>query len=177
MTEEWRAIALCPTYEVSDLGRIRRTHTGRVLRTWICVTTGYQQIMLADRKKHSVHRLVALAFIPDIEGKPWVNHKNGDRADARASNLEWVTPSENQLDRYARGLPGTSLGKFSGEHPTSKAIVATDMKTCQTFFYEAGMDAVREGYDSSCISRCCAGQNAYHKGRYWRFAEPVQEAA
>lgn len=50
------------------------------------------------------HRVVALCFIPKIEGKDFVNHKNGNKYDNRASNLEWVNRSENQLHAYELGL-------------------------------------------------------------------------
>jgi len=50
------------------------------------------------------HRIVALCYIPKIEGKDFVNHKNGDKYDNRASNLEWCDRSENQLHAYKLGL-------------------------------------------------------------------------
>ena len=50
------------------------------------------------------HRIVALCYIPKIEGKDFVNHKNGDKYDNRANNLEWCNRSENQLHAYKLGL-------------------------------------------------------------------------
>lgn len=60
---------------------------------------GYYQIRLYDEhgqfKLHYLHRLVADAFLYNPEHKPQINHKNEDRGDNRAKNLEWVTQSEN----------------------------------------------------------------------------------
>ena len=64
---------------------------------------GYMSVCLCKdsiRKNYSVHRLVAKAFIPNYSRKPEVNHINGDRADNRVENLEWVTRSENEIHAY-----------------------------------------------------------------------------
>ena len=60
---------------------------------------GYMQIQITrddgKRKLMSVHRLVALTFIPKVKGKDYINHKNGIKNDNRVENLEWCTASEN----------------------------------------------------------------------------------
>jgi len=59
---------------------------------------GYARVSLFKNgvgKKHSVHRLVAIAFIDNIENKPDVNHKDGNKLNNNVNNLEWVTKSEN----------------------------------------------------------------------------------
>lgn len=61
---------------------------------------GYYWVCLGRDNKKSIHTLVALAFIPNPEGKPWVNHKNRIRTDNHIDNLEWVTPYENTVHHY-----------------------------------------------------------------------------
>lgn len=46
-------------------------------------------------KSYTVHRLVALAFIPNPDSKPHINHIDNNRYNNRADNLEWVTQKEN----------------------------------------------------------------------------------
>ena len=55
---------------------------------------GYR-IVEIDDKKYRVHRLIAEAFIPNPENKPYVDHINRNKADNRVVNLRWVTPKEN----------------------------------------------------------------------------------
>ena len=69
--------------------------------------TGYLMVSLWKNNKwvnHYVHRVVAQAFIPNLHNKPEVNHKDSNRLNPKASNLEWVTRAENALHGYREGL-------------------------------------------------------------------------
>lgn len=66
-------------------------------------SNGYLTVSLSG-KIVGVHRLVADAFIPNPENKPQVNHKNADKTDNNADNLEWCTASENSRHAVAMGL-------------------------------------------------------------------------
>ena len=111
-------------YEVSDAGEVRSRGGWRKFgaRERYCVphvlkpavhSRGYLVVSLrvpGDRRTHKayVHRLVAAAFLPAVEGAE-VNHRNGDKKDNRAENLEWITRSENA--RHKVCVLGSGLGE------------------------------------------------------------------
>lgn len=76
---------------------------------------GYCCVHLHNKKFNkqlTVHRLVAMAFIPNPKNKPQVNHINGDKSDNSVENLEWCTPSENLDHAYRTGLKKPSGGEL-----------------------------------------------------------------
>lgn len=131
MKEIWKPIpGMESIYEASSLGKIRslsrqirssygasRMIKGRVL---VPILSGhrYQRVTIAIQgvhRGHRVHRLVAEAFIPNPEALPEVNHKNGDKLDNRATNLEWCTRSSNNNHAIKMGLKPPVLGSQHGQ--------------------------------------------------------------
>lgn len=121
MREVWKDIpGFEGKYQVSNLGRVKSLarirwkrgfayqYPERILKP-IYNPNGYAKVSLhyeGRATQVSIHRLVADVFIPNPEEKAQVNHKNGDRADNRAENLEWMTPLENTRHSiYVLGHP------------------------------------------------------------------------
>jgi hypothetical protein len=102
-------------YSVSTLGNICNNNTGRIL-IGTPNNNGYLTVNLYN-KSYSVHRLVAIAFIPNPEDKPTVNHKtiNGitNKQDNRASSLEWATHREQNLHASDNGLASIGEDRFN----------------------------------------------------------------
>lgn len=68
---------------------------------------GYETVVLTKdgiRKNYTIHKLVALAFIPNPENKKTVNHKDGNKLNNNVSNLEWATEKENQNHKWKNGF-------------------------------------------------------------------------
>lgn len=90
-------------YSITDKGEVFNRN-GNKMKCHIR-GSGYNYVMLSingDKKFVRLCRLVAENFIPNPNNLPVVNHKNAVRTDDRASNLEWVTYSDNNSDRYVR---------------------------------------------------------------------------
>lgn len=95
-----------PNYRVNEVGQIKSIKKKIILKTSLD-SGGYLGISLwkdNSSKRVRIHSLVAKAFIPKIEGKDWINHKNGIKTDNRVENLEWCTPRENIIHALNSGL-------------------------------------------------------------------------
>lgn len=122
--EIWKTIEEATNYEVSNYGNVRNSKTGYILKGRIS-KSGYFQVSIAEKesghfKNQYIHRLVAIYFINNPEGKREVNHKDGNKLNNKVENLEWVTSSENQKHRQkVLGKRKTSqrrVGRFDKDH-------------------------------------------------------------
>ena len=90
MNEIWKDCPHSPNYLISNRGRVFDLTTHRIVKIWQN-NEGYQLVQLRNNtnRNEKIHRLVALAFIPNPQGYCKVEHKNGIKNDNRVSNLEW----------------------------------------------------------------------------------------
>ena len=104
-------------YKACSNGTIVSVKNGKVKELSILNRgLGYKSVNLCisnKAKSYSVHRLIAEAFIPNIENKPTVNHKDGDKANNSVDNLEWATYSENNKHAHDSKLNIAKKGEES----------------------------------------------------------------
>ena len=171
-------------YEVSSYGRIKSISGPNAgnLRTLQKDTKGYAFLMLyaagMKPKNARVHQLVAKAFIPNPDGKPQVNHKDGIRDRNIVTNLEWSTNSENNLHSFrelGRKRPQSFLGRTGEKHHASTPVVATSIETGEKKTFDSMASARRAGFDSSSVWQCCKGRLKTHKGHLWSYLEANQQ--
>ena len=109
--EEWRNISEFPNYQVSNIGRVRNSITGRINNLY-SNKVGYIFVTFRKNKRGFscfVHRLVATAFIENPLRKPCVDHINRSKNDNTINNLRWSTRSENQANIGKRSNTSSSF--------------------------------------------------------------------
>lgn len=158
--EEWKiANNSGGNYEVSSLGRIRNKNTGKILKSGMG-KNGYCKVTFAYgiNKCFLVHRLVAKAFIENTNNFPVVNHKDENRTNNRASNLEWcttqynVTYGEGGLARNHKIIQRKKDGSFVREWDSLKEAAET------------------LGIKYQGISRVCRGERKSSRGFLWEYS-------
>jgi hypothetical protein len=130
---------------------------------------GYSTIKLTDGEKaktYRVHCLVAKHFVNGFAPDLQVNHKNCDKSDNRAVNLEWVSPKENIAHAIINGR------RKNCGFPV-RPVVGAHKETCEIIKFESISEAARaSGGTPQAIHQCCNGLNRRksHKGYVWRYA-------
>lgn len=165
-----------PNHTITDDGKVfslNYMHTGKKKEMKQRKgKNGYFDVFLynkvSKRKIFMIHRLVALAFIPNPYNLPQVNHKDENKQNNNVSNLEWCSKSyninygtrnerccEKQLNRKDQSKPVkqfTKDGVFIKEYPSMMEVER------------------QNGYINSYISSCCKGRRKSAYGYIWRYA-------
>jgi hypothetical protein len=154
MQEEWKDIeGFEGTYQISDNGRVRSFCGGKPHIMKQKTHKGYALVGLSKNGKQylkQVHRLVALAFIDNPENKREVNHKDADKTNNTALNLEWVTPMENTIHAMQLGLRKNCGGKTGVNYCVPILIV--NEKTSKESRYKSQLEAsIKTGISRSTL--------------------------
>jgi len=97
-------------YFVSNLGRFKNSE-GIINDNYKVNGNGYIRIYIYN-KTYLLHRLIAMAFLPNLENKEQVNHIDGNKLNNKLENLEWATCSENTLHKFKMGLANSYTRKI-----------------------------------------------------------------
>ena len=176
--ETWKPIEGTDSkYEVSNTGKVRSLNylghgNTREIKPWN--NGGYRRVNLfvaGEKKNFLLHRLVAEAFIPNPENKPEVNHKDGDKWNNAASNLEWTTRKENLKHADDTGLREESIRALRTHNShKKKPIIATNVITGEEIFFESIQKAQRT-IGTKDINRVLKGEQHKAKGYTYRYAD------
>lgn len=123
-------------YIVSNNGKVVSLKRKKQVLMKQCVNhKGYYflSLYINNKKIHFfVHRLVAIVFIPNLENKKQINHKNGNKKDNRVENLEWSTGQENMQHAFKNGLIKGNKGEKNGRSKIKEKTALKIKKMLET---------------------------------------------
>lgn len=178
-------------YEVSSIGRVRSIRWRGGYKTHLIFhdlkESGYVEVLLVKNKEmryRRVHQLVAEAFIPNPDGKPQIDHIDGDRSNNRVENLRWCTQVENMnnpitLRRKAVSQvePAKEKWRIGCFDMVKKPILQYSLEGELISEWESSAAAARailgdtkeKGRSAGRITRCCRGEARRAHGYIWVF--------
>lgn len=179
MKEEWRPVTgYEKLYEVSNFGRIRSLDRffirkngrplrckGRLLDPYISIY-GYYIVSLCDKGNSHVtalHKVVASEFIPNPDNLPCINHKDENKLNNQADNLEWCTIQYNN----AYGTRNKRISDAQKRIPVKQFdLNGTHIKTWESI----SLVENTIGVSASKIVQVCKGKRNKTGGYIWRYA-------
>lgn len=169
-----------PYYSVDTDGNVF-SHKSNKYLTSVRTKDGYDFVNLCVNGKMHIykkHRLVALAFIPNPDNKPCIDHINGDRTDNRVCNLRWCTCKENsnnpitrmRLSESKKGKSHPMFGILGKNNPKSKVVLQYTKDGEFVAEYYGVAEAQRlTNICRNNITACCRGKRKSAGGYIWAY--------
>ena len=131
---------------------------------------GYRMFTCRYKNKHfrySIHRLLAIKYIPNPNNYPIVNHIDGNKLNISLDNLEWCSYSHNTKEAVRLGLMN-----YNNSHGPCKKIIQINKDTKEIIkIYNSIIEASKElKISRSSISKCCKGKYKTCGGYIWKYA-------
>ena len=142
--------------------------------------SGYYYLALTRAKKHwyaKVHRLVAMAFIPNPNNLPEVNHRDGNKLNCCVENLEWCSHSDNHKHSYKMGLSKVKVAQKARCRKVSQIDPVTEevVKDWDSII-EAERHFNKTNPNPTNISACVNGYHNIAYGYKWRYKVTARES-
>lgn len=174
--EEWKDV---PGYEgiykISSFGRVLSSYSRKILvpcysgkkpKLYYAVTLAKDGI----KTRYYIHKLVALAFIPNPNGYTDIDHINTNKEDNSVTNLRWCNQSMNMNNPITRAKIQASIARGDRKGFCHRQVVQLkDGDLIKTF--KTASNASRSGFEGSCIRDCCNGRSKSHRGFQWMYKD------
>ena len=173
-------------YMVSSIGKVLfvgrkvQTKTGYIkciephLVSWREMPNGYAIIDLWKNNKAKrmyVHRLVALAFIPNPNNYPQIDHIDTDRLNNNVNNLRWCNQSMNNLNPLTNEKRKNLFKNHSTQSRwVKRAVIGINLSDKSDIrYYTTVSETQKDGFNPSMVSASCLGRRKNHNGFYFYY--------
>ena len=174
--EQWKTIKDYPMYEISNKGRVRSNNNPKNPKLLKQGTNigGYKTVALVKEKgsgnseTKQVHRLVAEAFIPNPDGKPFIDHIDTNPENNNVTNLRWCTTEENSNNPLTKARVTQRNRERAIERSQMVLVYDKDYNLLSAFTSTA--DAARKlDYSQGNIVNCCLGSLPHYHNLYFSY--------